>query len=158
MNMTYYIQLVKQFKNNMIILNIRMLLTYSDEIQKDIDNIIIQIKNGTLKENVNWGIHPTKCIAIPYRCKDTPLLTSNFLSVMLTIFLTLYYYISIKKYKITYELAIFINTNDIYDKLFNEIKPIILSKELLEAKLNVDNSIQIYKIIYLENYLLHLIN
>ena len=84
-----------------------MLLTYSDEIQKDIDNIIIQIKNGTLKENVNWGIHPTKCIAIPYRCKDTPLLTSNFLSVMLTIFLTLYYYISIKKYQSASNLATF---------------------------------------------------
>ena len=59
----------------------------------DIKNIIEQINNNKLVENINWGIHPTKLCAIPFRSKHNPLLKSNFSSGVVTVFLTLYYFI-----------------------------------------------------------------
>jgi len=113
---------------------------YSDEIynliKDNIKKIVHQIHTNKLKENINWGIHPNKCIAIPFRCKNVPLLTSNFSSVLLTIYLTLYYYIYIKKYRITETIVNFININNIYVEFFHSNKPIILSIEMLESIIN----------------------
>ena len=47
---------------------------------------------GNLKYNINWGIHPTKAYAIPFINKDKPALESTFSSIILTLFLTYYYY------------------------------------------------------------------
>jgi hypothetical protein len=46
----------------------------------------------TLIMQLNWGIHPTKAYAIPFLAKDRPSLKSTFSSIILTFFLTLYYY------------------------------------------------------------------
>ena len=50
--------------------------------------------------NCDWGIHINKYYAIPYRSKGNPLKDSNFSSSILTVFLTLYYFIVIKNYEI----------------------------------------------------------
>jgi len=88
---------------------------------KDINNIIDNITQGTLKENLNWGIDPDKCCAIPYASKDTPLLNSNFSSPVLTVFLTMYYYIVINKYKATVNIINFINNNYLEEKIEEEL-------------------------------------
>jgi len=61
-------------------------------IETEIINVLLNIKNNILKYNINWGIHPEKGYAIPYMNKDTPLLESNFNSIILTLVLTYYYY------------------------------------------------------------------
>jgi len=61
-------------------------------IATEIINVLLNIKNNILKYNINWGIHPEKGYAIPYMNKDTPLLESNFNSIILTLVLTFYYY------------------------------------------------------------------
>jgi len=61
--------------------------------QNECTNIITQIKNNSLKKNINWGIHPTKCYAIPFMNKDKIMNDCNFTSYTLTIFLTLFNYI-----------------------------------------------------------------
>ena len=108
-------------------------------IKKDIKNIVYQIKIDKLKENINWGIHPERGIAIPFRCKDTPLLTSNFSSIFLTIYLTLYYYICIKKYKVTESIINFMNFHNIFEDFFLINKPNILSIEVIEKLLKKGN-------------------
>ena len=45
-------------------------------------------------------MHPDKYYAIPYMNKDKPLLSSNFSSVIYTIYLTLEYYINIIRFDI----------------------------------------------------------
>ena len=92
-----------------------------DLLMKDIKNISDNIKNNKLKENVNWGIHPDKCYAIPYASKDTPMLNSNFSSPVLTVFLTFYYYIVIKKYASTNYIINFIIRNNLVEKIEEEI-------------------------------------
>ena len=135
--------IVKEINKEILIDNIN-LSNFTDKsedvkklIIKDIKSIYGQIITNKLKENIHWGIHPEKCYAIPYLNKDIPLLTSNFSSCILTIFLTLYYYIVIKKnqldtklyiyltkYKYIYNVfdTLIIKDNDTYDKLNNYIK------------------------------------
>lgn len=74
---------------------------------EDIQNVYEQLKKNELKENINWGIHPDKCIAIPYMNKDKPLLKSNFSSSIITVFLTLYYYIITMDYHVNTYLTNF---------------------------------------------------
>ena len=76
----------------------------SDLIESEICNVLLNIKNNILKYNINWGIHPEKGYAIPYMNKDTPLLESNFNSIILTLVLTYYYY-----------TKLYINDNLIFD-------------------------------------------
>ena len=87
-------------------------------IKLDLSGIIKQLENLELKENINWGIHPTKCYAIPYLNKDNPLIGSNFSSCVLTIFLTLHYYINIQKYKFDNKLTNYIINNNIVHYVF----------------------------------------
>jgi len=112
---------------------------------KDINNIIDNITEGKLKENVNWGIHPDKCCAIPYASKDTPMLNSNFSSPVLTVFLTMYYYIIINKYKATVNIINFINNNYLEEKIGETIgyKIDILTYDMFNNFL-VPERIQIY--------------
>ena len=63
-------------------------------------SIIEQLINAKIKFNINWGIDSEKLFAIPFRNKDKPLKNSSFTSCIKTLFLTYYYYIKIKKYKI----------------------------------------------------------
>lgn len=101
-----------------------------DIIKNDISNILLQIKNGYLKENINWGIHFKKCIAIPYLNKDKPLLNSNFSSCITTIFLTLYYFSIYKNYEFSDLIINYINVNRLNFYLFENIT--ITSREKIE--------------------------
>ena len=123
-------------------------------IKKDIQNIIIQLNEGSLKENIKWGIHPTKCIAIPYRCKDVPLLESNFSSIILTIYLTLYYYIVIKNYEVTNILVNYIKEHNLYEKFFLSKMDELLSVEMLNDLLkNPIKKIEFYNFIFTNIFL-----
>ena len=101
-------------------------------INNDLENIIQQINNKKLIENIKWGIHPTKLYAIPYRSKDNPLLESKFSSNILTVFLTLYYFKVIKKYKYTNILINYIYKNNILEKYIHISKPNIIDNKYLE--------------------------
>ena len=95
--------------------------------RSDCINIMTQIMNHTLKKNINWGIHPTKCYAIPFINKDKIMDDCNFTSHTLTIFLTFYNYI-IDKNMVDYDsLIVYIKTNNLNDPLFmneqNKYKP-----------------------------------
>ena len=85
----------------------------------DINNIIEQIKNNKLVENINWGIDLNKLYAVPYMKKDKPLKNSNFSSCILTLFLTYYYFICVKKYSIDEYICNYINNNKLQARLFN---------------------------------------
>ena len=107
-------------------------------ITNDIIVILQQIKNKILVENINWGINPITLAAIPFRSKDNPLLNSNFSSGIVTVFLTLYYFIVIKKYEITDLIVNYIIKNNIINEYFKEKNPLIISIEYIESKLNND--------------------
>ena len=130
---------------------------YFEIIELDINNILRQINEGILIENITWGIHPYNYYAIPYNNKDKPLLSSNFTSSIMTLFLTYYYYIIIQHYSINdYIIEIIIKNNlllefkfdytidkqeikdlfndksiELKNKLFDRIFEIIFKKELL---------------------------
>ena len=67
-------------------------------IEEEISNIANDINSSKLKENINWGIDINTGLAIPYENKDRPLKDSKFNSIILLIYLTLYYYIKIRRY------------------------------------------------------------
>ncbi len=116
-------------------------------IINDINNILEQINNKVLKENVNWGIHPTKCFAIPYLNKDKPLVDSNFSSAVLTIFLTLYYWVILKNYNADKFIVNFIINYDLISKIFNieesphNINPTFINKLLESNRIGKFNEI-----------------
>ena len=105
--------------DNIDMTNIKKHNTIKEFIKKDIKSILQQIETNKLKENINWGISHITCCAIPYLNKDKPLLKSNFSSCTLTILLTLYYYIIIKKYQLDEKLYLYINTNNYIYNIFN---------------------------------------
>jgi len=107
-------------------------LFYNDYLIDDIDNIIKDIRDGKLVENIKWGIHPRKFYAIPYKNKDTPLLTSNFSSFIITIYLTLYYYIIIHNYDITDTVVNCIIEFKLFTEIFDTEEPVILTKEYIK--------------------------
>ncbi len=105
-------------------------IKYSEEISpidkiilSDINNIIKSIESYNLVENINWGIDKNKCYAIPYNKKDKPAINSNFSSVILTIFLTLYYYIVINDWKISEFMIEYIIKFGLYETIFKIHKP-----------------------------------
>jgi hypothetical protein len=125
-------------------------LFYKNYLIDDIDNIIKDIKDGKLVENIKWGIHPKKFYAIPYKNKDTPLLTSNFSSFIITIYLTLYYYIIIHNYDITDIVVNCINEFKLFTEIFDREEPVIFTKEYIkELSLNENFKINIlFKILF----------
>jgi len=96
--------------------------------RSDFTNIMTQIMNNTLKKNINWGIHPTKCYAIPFMNKDKIFDDCNFTSHTLIIFLTFFNYI-IEKNNVDFDsLVVYIKTNklsktnyDTDDQLKNDL-------------------------------------
>ena len=119
----------------------------------EIKDTIIKINSGELKENINWGIDPFKCISIPYMGKDKPILNSSFTSSVLTIFLTLYYYIDINEYKITNYLLLFLIRKNLVNALFGitEADTYLINKDylnnLLENKFKMDKK-KIWDIVF----------
>ncbi len=88
-------------------------------IINDVNKIMSDLENGTLIENINWGISPDKCWAIPYLNKDKPMINSDFSSSILTIFLTLFHYIIDLDYKIDKFLYRYIINNSLVSKIFH---------------------------------------
>jgi hypothetical protein len=80
--------------------------------------ILNQLNNNLLKFNIMWGIDKNKLYAIPYRSKDKPLENSSFSSIILTLFLTFYYYIIQKDNKIDENILNFIIKNNIHKDIF----------------------------------------
>ena len=114
-------------------------------ITKDLYNIWDQINNNILIENINWGIHPKKFYAIPFRNKDIPLINSNFSSSIITVFLTLYYFLVYNNKEINNIVIICIKTLKLYTLITNEIEPPIISIEYMLLKKDCDS---IFNIIF----------
>jgi hypothetical protein len=116
---------IKSLENNIeYIKDINQNTKITVEMKNDILKIIDQIEEGKLVENINWGIHPNDFYAIPYRSKGNPLLNSNFSSCIMTIYLTLYYYIVIHEYNINNFVFNCIKDLNLYDDIFNEEEPV----------------------------------
>jgi len=152
---------------NILIKNNGIKYNFNDEIKKkytnqynidliliDINIIIKQLTNTQLKENINWGIHPTKCHAIPFMNKDKPLINSNFSSCILTIFLTFYYYIYLYNNVLMYNLYNYVKNNNLFETIFKINKNIIMSFNDVKQKLN-DPLIQKY---FFETIFEHIMN
>ena len=123
-------------------------------LSDDITNIYDQVKDNFLKENINWGIHPIKCFVIPYMNKDKPLLKSNFSSSIITVFLTLYYYIVIMEYRVNVHLTTFLIKNKMIKKLFKaNIHTHMITTEYLNdiiEKLDMGGKIELFDKIFIE--------
>ena len=119
-------------------------------MNNDIKQIIKQLNDKELVENINWGIHPTKFYAIPYRSKGNPLLDSNFSSCILTIYLTLYYYIVLYKYDISPFVYNCIIKFELYTEIFSKEEPLENSIEHIKhMNLSIDFKIkQLFKILF----------
>jgi hypothetical protein len=121
-------------------INIRILKdeTYEKLVLSEIKNIKEQLENETLSENINWGVHPLKGYAIPYRSKGNPLLNSNFSSSVLTVYLTLYYYLVIENYNLSDLMVNYIIYNSLLDKLFNIEEPQIVTYDFINNLISTD--------------------
>jgi hypothetical protein len=120
-------------------------LLYKDQLIDDLEKILKDIEEEKLVENIKWGIHPTKFYAIPFKHKDTPLITSNFSSHILTIYLTLYYYIIINNYEITDTVVNCIISNGLFNEIFNMEEPIIYNIDYIKG-LILDDEFKINKL------------
>jgi hypothetical protein len=96
------------------------------------------------------GIHPTRFYAIPYRSKGNPLLDSNFSSCILTIYLTLYYYIVLHKYEINPFVFKCIQEFKIYTEIFEKEEPIkYYIEHITDMDLDFDFKIKkLFKILF----------
>jgi len=120
-------------------------------IKKEINTIKNNIRNKILVENINWGIHPVNGYAIPYFNKNKPNLNSTFSSVIITIYLTLYYYIILCNCKYNLFIDKYIRFNNILQNIFfieiifpteNDIKSIYNNEpELNNNKIKIIESI-----------------
>jgi hypothetical protein len=75
-------------------------ISNQDLLADNILSIKEQLRNYEIKFNIDWGIDSDELFAIPFRSKDKPIKNSSFTSVIKTLYLSYYYYIIIKKYKI----------------------------------------------------------
>ncbi len=100
---------------------------YSDQvicyIIDEINQTFQNIKSGIFIENIHWGIDKNKYYAVPYANKDKPIANSSFSSSVLTIFLTLYYYVILRNYEISDLVVNFVVTNNLYTELFETKEP-----------------------------------
>lgn len=127
---------------------------YDELVKSEITKIKEQIANEILSENINWGIHPTKGYAIPYRSKGNPLLNSNFSSSVITVYLTLYFYIVLKNYELTETIVNYIIYNSLLDKLFNIDEPQIITFDFINSMI----SIKELKIDFFNKLITHIFN
>jgi hypothetical protein len=139
--LSFMINIVKSFNLDNLNESLSSFDNKSQLIILEIINIVNQLKNRLLIYNINWGIHPDKFYAIPYKTKDVPLLQSNFSSIIITIFLTLYYYYIIQHKNIDKYLLKFIINNNLLD-LFNLYIPnhqlLYITPEYINNYSNID--------------------
>jgi hypothetical protein len=114
-------------------------------IKLELNQIDNQIKNNIYKYNINWGIHPFKGYAIPFLNKDKPDLSSSFSSIILTIYLTLYFYIIKENFKMNDTIKNYIINNNIISNIFKKdiLKP--SDDELYDIYRNDENKLLIYE-------------
>lgn len=98
-------------------------------ILKEINQIYQSIKTDSFVENINWGIDSKKYLAVPYLNKDKPIENSNFTSCIITIFLTLYYFIILKNLNVSDLIIKFITEKNLFVKIFNMKQPLLNIKE-----------------------------
>jgi len=119
-----------------------------DKFIKNILSIINELKNNILKINITWGIDKEKLYAIPYRNKDKPLEKSSFSSIILTVFLTFYYYIIENDYKIDNNIVNFIKKNNIMKKTFRlNLEDFEITIDSVEGLLNQQSKNLLFDII-----------
>ena len=102
------------------------------KINNEIESIKHLLDNDILKENINWGIHPSKGYAIPYLNKNKPNLNATFSSIIMSIYLTLYYYIIIQKKKFNSFIKYYVIHNNILETLFNKYILSVSDSHILE--------------------------
>jgi len=121
----------------------------SVEIMTKINDEILHINNlldtDILKYNINWGIHPTNGYSIPYFNKNKPDINSTFSSIIMTIYLTLYYYIHIEKFNINDNIKNYIIHNNIFSLLFNKDIQLVKDSHIEEIYNLQNDKIKIIK-------------
>jgi hypothetical protein len=105
--------------------------TISKQIVNEIVYVLLNIKNNILKYNIKWGIHPEKGYAIPYMGKDTPLIDSNFNSLILILVLTYYYYY-IELYNSNKSDEIIFNDNLVSTVIYHKLQDNIINYTKIE--------------------------
>jgi len=112
-------------------------LMNKEELADNLISIVKQLENGELKYNIQWGIDSKNLYAVPYRNKDKPIENSSFISCVLTIFLTYYYYIIINKYNIDKNIYNFLLKDEFLKKFF-KIDLTIINIDIVNEILNSD--------------------
>ena len=92
-------------------------------IKDEMINMFRAIDGGLLVENINWGINPKTCLALPYFGKDTYDEKCLFTSPIITIYLTLYYFITLKQKKLTILMYDYIIENNLSNDIFSVQQP-----------------------------------
>ncbi len=105
--------------------------TIAVNIIKDINQIYKNIQADTFVENINWGISKDNFLAVPYLNKDKPIANSNFSSCVITIFLTLYYYVILNELQVTELIIKCIIEKKLFSKIFKINEPIGNTRELI---------------------------
>ena len=113
-------------------------INYKLLFESDINNILDQINNGSLIENITWGIDHKFYYAIPYSNKDKPLESSNFTSSIMTLFLTYYYYIINNDYSPNNYVIKIIIDNNLFSKINYDLT--IIEKEIIDIINSLDKS------------------
>jgi hypothetical protein len=119
-------------------------IKYEDIVKTELKLIKEQLDHEILIENINWGIHPLKGYAIPFRSKGNPLVDSNFSSSILTVYLTLYYYLVIKNYELNEIICNYIIFNSLLDKVFNINEPPIITNEFVNEIFTRSNKMDFF--------------
>jgi len=119
-------------------------IKYEDMVKTELKLIKEQLDHEFLIENINWGIHPFKGYAIPYRSKGNPLVDSNFSSGILTVYLTLYYYLVIKNYELNEIICNYIIFNSLLDKVFNINELPIITHEFVKEIFTKSNKMDFF--------------
>jgi len=100
---------------------------YNDQvigyIISEINQTYQNIRSGIFIENIHWGVDKSKFYVVPYANKDKPITNSSFSSSVLTIFLTLYYYVILGDWTISDLVINFVITNNLYSELFETKEP-----------------------------------
>ena len=98
-------------------------------ILQEINQIYQSIQSDSFVENINWGIDSKKYLVVPYINKDKPIENSNFTSCIITIFLTLYYFVILKNLDVSELVVQFITEKNLFIKIFNMKQPLTNIKQ-----------------------------
>ncbi len=124
--------------------------TSAINIIKDINQIYKNIQADTFVENINWGISRDNFLAVPYLNKDKPIANSNFSSCVITIFLTLYYYVILNKLQVTELIIKCIIEKKLFSKIFKTNEPVGNTRELVIKLINDNPEIktEIFSVVF----------